>query len=56
MISIGQCFGRYNIQTIVPMNSEDNLSEVYILDSHNLTKRPIKGTRSKIIYKSLKLK
>jgi hypothetical protein len=48
---MGQCQTKYSINSIVPYSvSESQLSENYIKDSHNLTKRREKRTRSRIIY------
>jgi hypothetical protein len=43
------CSSKYDIRSIVPLNTEMIISENYIRDSNNLTKRHIKRTRSKII-------
>lgn len=45
---MGQCSSKYSVRSVVPYNSEQ-VSEIYIQDSPNLTKRRIKRTRSKII-------
>lgn len=50
---MGQCSSKYKINSVVPYGSE-NVSELYIKKSVNLTKRRIKRTRSKIIYEGLK--
>lgn len=48
---MGQCQTKYSINSIVPYSvSESQLSEIYIKDSHNLTKRRMRRTRSHIIY------
>jgi hypothetical protein len=49
---MGQCQTKQDIRSVLPENNPESLpSEKYIKDSTNLTKRRIKRTRSKIIYK-----
>ena len=45
---MGQCSSKPNIRSVVPYSSEQ-VSEMYLQNSPNLTKRRIKRTRSKII-------
>ncbi len=50
---MGICSSKYDIRSVVPLNTEIIVSEDYIKDSNNLTKRRIKRTRSKIIYDAI---
>jgi hypothetical protein len=53
---MGQCQTKQNVKSVIPYNiSESQLSENYIKESSNLTKRRLRRTRSKIIYDSFKL-
>lgn len=50
---MGAFSSKYSVRSIVPYNFEDTASEVYIMESPNLTKRRIKRTHSKIIIDGL---
>jgi hypothetical protein len=51
---MGTCSSKYDSRSVVPLNTKIIISEDYLKDSNNLTKRRIKRTRSKIIYDAVK--